>query len=144
MDAKTRQRLAISHRVLDAIRSKEFRSDTLANHVGEHVIMSALPDDTLGSFFEEVRRTDGPVHIATLHGEDLLVVALGPFKSARHARPAPVETFPMGPDVAIGILIDYLILREKPILIREVTPQMRAELVERPDEAELKAHCGRH
>lgn len=134
MDPKARLRLAITHRVLDAIRNDTFRSETLATRDGEHVIMPALPDDTMAPFFDQLRQTREPVHIATVHDDDLVVFAMVPCKPARHAGPQvdPEDKFPVSPDMSIGIVIDYLILREKPILVREAFPQICLELVERP------------
>jgi hypothetical protein len=134
VDPKVRLRLAITHRILDAIRTETFRSETLATSAGEHVIMPALPDDTMAPFFDKLRQTGEPVHIATVHNEDLVVFTMVPCKPGRHAgrQVDPEDKFPVSPDMSIGIVLDYLILREKPILIREASPQVCLELVERP------------
>jgi hypothetical protein len=134
VDPKARLRLAITYRVLDAIRTKTFRSETLATRAGDHVIVPALPDDTMAPFFDQLRQTGDVVHIATVHDEDLVVFAMVPCKPGRHAglQVDSVDKFPVSPDMPIGMVIDYLILREKPILIREASPQVCLELVERP------------
>ena len=98
--------------------------------------MPALPDDTMAPFFDQLHRTGEPVHIATLHGNELVVVALVPYRPARHAGP-PVDDegeFPLRADVSVSLVVDYLILREGPILIREISPQVCIELLERAPE----------
>jgi hypothetical protein len=60
VDPRDRQRLAIAHRILDAVRNKNFRSETLATGAGNHVIVPAVPDDTMASLFDQVRLTGGP------------------------------------------------------------------------------------
>ena len=88
----------------------------------------------MAPFFDHSGRTGEPVHIAAVHGEDLVVFAMVPCKLGRHAslQVDPEDRFPVSPDMSIGIVVDYLILREKPILIREASPQVCLELVERP------------
>ncbi len=135
MDPRDRQRLAITHRILDAVRSKSFRSETLATAIGDHVIVPALPDDTMASLFDQVRLTGGPVHVATLHDNALAVFAMVPCKPARHACPQADsdDEFPVNPDMSVGIVVDYLILRDRPLLFRKASPQVSLELVENPD-----------
>ncbi len=125
-------RLAIAHRVLDAVRTAEFRSQTLANRNGEHVILPALPDDRMASLFDQLHQTEGPLHIATLHGEDLIVFAMEPRRPGRHAyRIDPDDELRISPDMSVGVVVDYLILRDRPAVIHEATPQVFLELVER-------------
>ena len=135
MDPRDRQRLAIAHRILDAVRNKNFRSETLATGAGNHVIVPAVPDDTMASLFDQVRLTGGSVHVATLHGNALAVFAMAPCKPARHACPQTDsdDEFPVNPDMSVGIVVDYLILRDRPLLFRKASPQVRLELVENVD-----------
>ena len=134
MDPKDRQRLAVAHRILDAVRSKSFRAETLATRAGEHVIVPALRDDTMDSLFEQLREADGPLHVAVAHGDGLIVFVMVPRKTARHAGQQidPDDDFPMSQGMSVGIVLDYLILREKPIIFHEACPQVSLELVENP------------
>jgi hypothetical protein len=123
------------------VRSKSFRSDTLATRAGEHIFVPALPQDTMGSLFDQLREADGTLHVAVVHGKDLLIFAMVEHKRARHAGPQadPADYFPMGPDMRVGIVLDYLILRNRPIIVQEASPQVSLELVENPsDENEPK------
>jgi hypothetical protein len=98
------------------------------------VIVPALPDDTMASLFNQVRQSGGPVHVATLHGNDLAVFVMAPCKLAKHACPqTEKDEFPISPDMSVGIVIDYLILRGRPLLFRKASPQVSLELVENPD-----------
>lgn len=134
MDPKDRQRLAVAHRILEAVRSKSFRSETLATNTGEHVIVPALPEDTMASLFEQLRATDGPLHVAVPDGKNLSVFVMVPLKGARHAGPSidPDENFPMSPGMSVGLVLDYLRIREKPIIFHEACPEVILELVEKP------------
>lgn len=136
MDPRDRKRLVVAHRVLDAIRSQGFRSETLATRAGDHVILPALYDDTMGPLFDRLRAGGEPLHVATLHGDSLAVFVMVPHKRARHAgRDAdPDDEFPVGREMAVGMVIDYLILRDKPIVIHEASPRtISLELVENPE-----------
>jgi hypothetical protein len=132
---KDRQRLAVAHRVLDAVRTKSFRSETLATSAGDHVIVPALHDDTMGPLFDRLRETGEPIHVATLHGDNLAVLALVPDKPAKHAgKPTdPDEPFPISRDMAVGMVVDYLILRDRPIVLLEASPHISVALVENPE-----------
>jgi hypothetical protein len=149
VDPKARRRLAIAHRVLDAVRTAEFRSDTLANRNGEHVIMPALPDDTMEPLFEQLHQTEGPLHIATLHGEDLTVFAMMPIapptrprRPGRHAHHLD-DDLRISSDMSVGVVVDYLFLRDSPVVFREASPQVCLELVERPDVSDHQSSpCG--
>jgi hypothetical protein len=134
MDAKQRQRLAVAHRVLQATRSKQFRSETLATSTGDHVFIPALPDDTMGMLFDQLRAANGPIHVAVIDNDQLMILAMVPVKPGKHAEPDvdPDDNFPVGPEVPVGILLDYLRLRDRPILCRELTPKVSLELVDGP------------
>lgn len=142
MDPKDRQRLAVAHRILEAVRNKGFRSETLATNTGEHVIVPALPDDTMASLFEQLRAADGPLHVAVPDGKNLSVFVMVPLKGARHAGPSldPDEDFPMSPGMSVGLVLDYLRLREKPIIFHEACPEVSLELVEKPAPAPESSH----
>ena len=149
MNAKDRARLAVAHRILDAARSQAFRSETLATNAGEHVIVPALPDDTMASLFDQLRRADGPLHVAVPHGNDLLVFVMVEHNRARHAgaEAGPEDDFPMSPGMSVGIVLDYLILRDKPLIFHEASPQVSLELVENPgadSAAKPSASISRH
>ena len=135
MDPRDRQRLSVAHRILDAVRTKSFRSETLATRAGEHIIVPALPDDVMGPLFDQLRESWEPLHVATLHGEHLAVFAMVPHKPARHAgrHDDPDDEFPVNRDMSVGIVLDYLILRDKPIVIHEASPNISLELVENPE-----------
>jgi hypothetical protein len=129
------------------VRTASFRSETLATKGGEHVILPALPDDIMAPLFEQLYRSDGPVHIATLHGEDdLIVFAMVPHRPGRHAyhrETDPDDELRISPDMSVGLVVDYLILADRPVVIREVSPQVCIELVEGPDgPARHASPCG--
>lgn len=135
MDPNDRRRLAVAHRILDAVRTKSFRSETLATRAGQHVIVPALPDDTMGPLFDRLRESGEPIHVATLHGTELAVFVMVPHTPARHAgrQAGPEDEFPVNRDMSVGIVVDYLILRERPITLHEVSPNISLELVENPE-----------
>lgn len=136
MDHKERERLTVAHRVLEATRSKSFRSETLATHAGEHMIVPALPDDTMASLFEHLRAADGPLNVAVADGDSLIVFAMIPITPARHAgaqTDPDDDNFPMSPSMSVGIVLDYLRLRDKPMIFHEASPQVSVELVEDPN-----------
>lgn len=135
MDPRDRQRLTVAHRILDAVRSAGFRSETLATSAGQHVMVPALHDDTMGPLFDRLRETGGPIHVATLHGSNLAVFAMVPRKPGRHAgrQADPDDEFPVGRDMSVGIVVDYLILRNRPIVLHEASPSVCLELVESPE-----------
>lgn len=89
----------------------------------------------MAAVFNQVRQSGGPVHVATLHDDALAVFAMVPCKPARHAYPqiGNDDEFPMNPDMSVGIVVDYLILRNRPLLFRKTCPQVSLELVENPD-----------
>jgi hypothetical protein len=134
VEAKDRQRLAVAHRILNAVRSKTFRSETLATDAGEHVIVPALPDDIMASLFNQLRQAGGALHVAVLQDDNLLVFAMVEHKRARHAglQADPDDDFPMSPDMSVGMVLDYLILRDRPLIFHEASPQVSVELVENP------------
>lgn len=137
VDPRDRQRLAVAHRILDAIRSKSFRSETLATRAGEHVIVPALPDDAMATLFDQLRDTGGPLHVAVLSDGNLIVFAMTRLRTARHAGPqgdAVDNDFPVSPHMSVGIVLDYLLLRGKPMIFHEETPQVSIELVENPQD----------
>jgi hypothetical protein len=132
---KDRQRLAVAHRILDTVRSRSFRSESLSTQAGEHVIVPALADDTMASLFEQLSTAGGPINVAVADGNDLIVFAMSPIKPPRHAgaQADPDEDFPMSPGMSVGIVLDYLRLRDKPIIFHEASPQVSLELVEDPN-----------
>jgi hypothetical protein len=136
MDSKARQRLAVSHHVLEAIRNKQFRDQTLATRSKDHVFVPALPEDPMGILFDQVREAGGPIHVAVEDNDDLLIFVMAPIVPSRHSMPSTdaYERFPIDPGVSVGIVLDYLRMRDRPILCREANPQVSLELVEGPSE----------
>jgi hypothetical protein len=88
----------------------------------------------MASFFNQLHQAGGALHVAVLQDDNLLVFAMVEHKRARHAGPQadPDDNFPMSPDMSVGMVLDYLILRDRPLIFHEASPQVSVELVENP------------
>ena len=89
----------------------------------------------MASLFERLRATGGPIQVAVLDGQMLVIFVMARMQptKGRHALPSVEDDdrFPMDPDMSVGIVLDYLRLRDRPILCHEASPTVRLELVER-------------
>jgi hypothetical protein len=133
VDDRSRMRLAVAHEVLQALRHGDFRNDlgeTIRS--GEHMIVPALPDDPMGSFFDKLRSADGTIYIAVREDDGLAVVSMSPAWPPRHAVPAPDEC-PIHRDTQLQMIIGYLRATRGPLTCYEASPGVMVELVdERP------------
>jgi hypothetical protein len=89
----------------------------------------------MGPLFDRLRDTGGPIRVATLHGSKLAVFSMVRRKPGRHAgrQADPDDEFPVGRDMSVGIVVDYLILRNRSIVLHEASPSICLELVENPE-----------
>jgi hypothetical protein len=131
MESREARRMATAHQVLDAIRDKELRRDTVANRSGDHVIVPALLDDTMAVLFEELRTADGPMHVAVRDGNTLVFFVMT-LHTSRHTREStdPEGPCPIGADTPVSMVLDYLRLADAPVLCREASPEVSLELVD--------------
>lgn len=130
-DSKRRARLVVAHTALTLLRRKDFRS-TLegTNTDGEHVIIPALPGDRMGYFFDQLRVADGPIYVAVLEGDGVVILAMAPRRAPKHAVPEQEEAFPaIHRDTEILMVLDYLRAQRGPITCFEVAPVVLVELV---------------
>ena len=129
MDTRARSRLVVAHAVLKALHRKDFRNDVGdTNAAGEHVIVPALPDDKMSAFFEQLRRANGTIYIATMEGEHVAVLSMAPVRPPKHAAPSE-EDCPILPDTELIMVIQYLRARRAPLTCYEAHPVM-LELVD--------------
>ena len=130
MDDRSRMRLAVAHEVLQALRHGDFRSDlgeTIRS--GEHVIVPALPDDPMGSFFDKLRAADGTIYIAVREEDGLAVLSMSPARPPRHAVPSP-DQCPIHRDTHLQMIIGYLRATRGPLTCYEASPGVMVELVD--------------
>ncbi len=133
MGSREARRAAVAHRVLDAIRHKAFRDETLANQSGDHVIVAALPDDTMAELFEQFKTAKSTMHVAVADSDALVMFVMAPhLPRSRHAKDSyrPDDPCPISPDTPVSMVLDYLRLADRPVLCRQATPEARLELVE--------------
>lgn len=126
-------RLGVAHEVLQALRYGDFRrelNETCAS--GEHVIVPALQDDTMGGFFGKLRATGGTIYIAVREQSGITVLSSPPAWRPKHAIPLP-DDCPVHGDTELQMIIDYLRLTRTPLTCYEASPGVMTELVdERP------------
>jgi hypothetical protein len=131
VDVRSRTRLVVAHAVLQAMRSKDFRTDASETSLsGEHVIVPALPDDTMGEFFDQVRQAAGTIYVATLEGDELAVLSMSPSPAPKHAAPSEEDVCPIHRHSDLKMVIDYLRVRRAPLRCYEVPPSVMLELVD--------------
>lgn len=129
VDARARSRLVVARAVLQKLHRKDFRSDVGdTNATGDHVIVPALPDDKMGQFFQQLRRANGTIYIATMEGEEVALLSMAPARQPKHAAPSE-EDCPIFPDTDLIMVIQYLRARRAPLTCYEVRPVM-LELVD--------------
>ena len=131
MDARSRARLVIAHEVMKAIRSQDFRDAAGETSLtGEHVIIPALPDDTMGQFFDQLRVAQGPIYIGTLDGDDIALLSMVPSAPPRHAAPSHDDLCPIHRHTELMMVIIYLRATRAPLRCYEVRPSVMLELVD--------------
>jgi hypothetical protein len=133
VDARSRARLAVARNVLRALRHRDFRSElgeTTAS--GEHVVVPALPDDTMGALFDQLRSADGPIYVAISDGDDIVVLSMAQARPPKHAAPTR-DDCPIHRDTQLTMIVDYLRMIHGPLTCYEASPGVMLELVdERP------------
>lgn len=113
------------------MRSKDFRSDASeTSGSGEHVIVPALPDDTMGQFFDQLRDAAGTIYVATLEGDEVALVSLSPSPAPKHAAPSDDDICPVHRQSELMMVISYLRERRTPLRCYEVPPGVMLELVD--------------
>jgi hypothetical protein len=123
-------RLAVAHEVLQAVRHGDFRSELSETiRSGEHVIVPALADDPMGSFFDKLRVANGTIYIAVREKEGLAVLSMSPARPPRHAVFTPDEC-PIHRDTHLDMLIGYLRATRGPVTCYEASPGVMVELVD--------------
>lgn len=135
MDPRQRMRLLVAHRVMTATRSKTFRDSAFVTAGEGSVFITALCDDTMGIFFDQLRDTGAPINVAVVSGEQLVICAMAPLpQQSEHAlREIGADgIFPVDRDMTVGMLIDYLQLLGRPIVVRGGSPKISLELVDGP------------
>jgi hypothetical protein len=130
VDARDRQRLAVAHRILGAVRQKNFRDDTLSTKDGDHVFVPALPDDTMARLFDQLRNTDGPLHVFVPEGDELTIFVMAPHTPPKHASRRSDSYCPVSPESHVSMVLQYMRLKGGRILCREETPEISMQLVE--------------
>ena len=134
MDDRDRQRLAVAHHILNAVRRKRFRDETLSTDANDHTFAPALPDDVMAGLFDQLHETAGPLHVAVPEGDHITVFVMAPSKPAKHASlpPGNSDYCPISPDSQVSMVLEYMRVQGGRILFREATPQISLELVEGP------------
>lgn len=130
MDARSRARLVVAHTALRLLRQRDFRSDvTETDGNGEHVIVPALPYDTMGEFFDQLRVARGTIYVAVLQGDEVALIAMATAHPPKHAAPSP-DDCPIYRHTEVKMVLDYLRARRAPLRCYEALPNVMLELVD--------------
>jgi hypothetical protein len=122
--------MIVAHKVMQALKRADFRNDVPAtNSSGEHVIVSALPDDTMDLFFDRLREEQGPIYVVTLEGEDLVVVTMAQAHEPRHAAPRDDDCV-VHRQAQLQMVIEYLRAHRAPVTISEAPDNVMVELLD--------------
>lgn len=133
MNPRDRKRLEVVHGLLSSVRSREFREATAEmTDGGEHVVMSALPDDTMAGLFKRVRAINGPLHVAVRADGGFELFVMEPCTRPRHAYAPSGEQDDclVSPDTHVGMVLEYLHVRGAPIFCHEALPSVALKLVD--------------
>jgi hypothetical protein len=124
--------MIVAHKALQALKRADFRNDVPAtNSSGEHVMVSALPDDTMAMFFDRLREEQGPIYVITLEGEELVVVTMTPVHEPRHAAPRDDDgDCIVHRDAQLQMVIEYLRARRAAVTIYEAPDNVMVNLVD--------------
>lgn len=117
-----------------ALRNRDFRAglpDTNGN--GERVIIPALPDDTMGQFFDQLRSANATIYLATLDGEGVIIVTMAPLHEARHAA-ASADDCLIYRHTELQMVINYLRTQRGPVVCREAPQNVLFDLIDDPSE----------
>ncbi len=130
MDARSRARLVVAHTALRLLRQRDFRSDLRdTDSRGDHVIIPALPQDTMGGFFDQLRAAGGTVYVAVLQGDEVAVIAMAIAHPPKHAAPSS-DDCPIHRHTEVKMVLDYLRARRSPLRCYEALPNVLLELVD--------------
>jgi hypothetical protein len=99
------------------------------NARGEHVIIPALPDDTMGQFFDQLRSAKGTIYIATLEGDDVALISMAPSPAPKHAA-ASGDDCPIYRHTEVQMVIEYLRACRVPVRCYEACPSVLLELLD--------------
>jgi hypothetical protein len=99
------------------------------NARGEHVIIPALPDDTMGQFFDHLRAAKGTIYIATLEGDDVAVISMAPGHAPKHAA-GPRDECPIHRHTEVQMVVEYLRACRVPVRCYEALPSVLLELLD--------------
>jgi len=94
------------------------------------VIVPALPDDTMGEFFDQVREAQGTIYVATMEEDGVALLSMSPSPPPRHAAPSEEDTCPIHRQSELMMVINYLRTRRTPLRCSEVPPSVMLELVD--------------
>ncbi len=126
MDARARERLAVARMALRLLRHRDFRNELPdTNAQGEHVIVPALPDDTMGELFAQLHAAKGTVYVAVPDGDDVVIITLTPVRQA--ARP---DSCPIYRHMEVKMVIDYLRMCRTPVTCYEALPNVTMQLLD--------------
>jgi hypothetical protein len=130
VDAKQKERLALASRVLRALRHRDFRNELReTGRSGDHVVLPALPDDTMGTFFDQLRRSGGTIYIAVPEDEEITVLSLAQTPPRPHAESAE-DDCPIHRDTQIQMVVELLRVIRAPLPCCEAAPGVTLELVD--------------
>ncbi len=133
MNSAESERLETAHRLLRDLRSREFREATAeATASGVHVIVTALPDDTMADLFGHLHAARGPIHVAVRSAAGYFLLSMEPHEAPRHARVKRSADDECGITFGthVGMVIDYLRMRNRPVYLYEAEPSVALKLVE--------------
>ena len=130
MDARSRTRLVTTHAVMRALRNRDFRAGLPAtNRDGQRVIIPALPDDTMGQFFDQLRIADATVYLAALDGDGVTIVTMEPLHEARHAA-ASDEDCLIYRHTEFQMVVNYLRTQRAPVVCREAPQNVLFDIID--------------
>lgn len=123
--------MIVAHKVMQAMRSRDFRNDMGGtNSAGEHVIVPALPDDTIDLFFDRVRSAQGTVYVAMLEGDNLVVLNMAPARAPKHAVPQDDDSCGIQRHAHLAMVVEYLRAHRTPVTFYEAPCNVMLELVD--------------
>jgi hypothetical protein len=123
VDARARQRLEVARMALRLLRHRDFRNEVAdTNAHGEHVIVPALPDDTMGELFGQLHAAKGTIYVAVPDGDELAIITMTPTRPARHA--AASDDCPIYRHMEVKMVLDYLRMCRTPVRCYEALPDV--------------------
>lgn len=126
MDDRSRQRLAVARMALRLLRHRDFRNDLPdTNAQGEHVIVPALPDDTMGELFAQLHAAIGTIYIAVPDGDEVAIITM-----TAERQPAPPDSCPIYRHMEVKMVLDYLRMCRTPVRCYEALPNVIMQLLD--------------